>query len=79
MDGVFLSITKFDRYSRNEHCNPPKDKIFLNTMTLLMSDDEFNKSLTDLKAIFMNHLNNKPSEERLEICLLFQLLILIER
>jgi len=63
--GFLMNIySNFDRYYSNENCNPSKDKIFLNTMTLLMSDDEFNKLLTDLNALFMDHLNNKPSERR---------------
>ncbi len=54
----------YHAYFKNENADPGKDRIFLNNTQLLLSDEEFDNLLSDIREILIVHLNNEPNEKR---------------
>lgn len=44
--------------------DPAADRIFLSNVTLLLSDEEFGDLLAKINAIFLQHIDNQPTEDR---------------
>ena len=45
----------FQNYFKDENSNPAKDKIFLNNTILMMTDDEFDHFLSELRGLLMKY------------------------
>ena len=58
---VFLD---FNQYFKTPNADPIKDKIFLSTNTLLLSDDEFEEFKVDIYEVIKKYLNFSPQNER---------------
>lgn len=63
--GFLMNLySKFEQYFNSSKADPLRDKLFLNTAVLLMSDKEFDTFLGEINALMSQHLNNKTSEKR---------------
>lgn len=62
-DFLMCNYAKFHNYFRGEKPDPHKDKLFLNSTTMMMNDEEFDKFLGELKELIIKY-NYKPSEGR---------------
>lgn len=63
--GFLMNIySDFERYFNTENPNPGRDKLFLNNIVLMLSDEEYDGFLMELQTLLRKHLNNEPSSER---------------
>lgn len=63
--GFLMKIyADFERYFNNANANPGKDKLFLNNLVLLMSDEEYDEFLSDLQNLMVKHMEKEPSSKR---------------
>lgn len=56
--------TKFDAYFKNEQSNPGRDKIFMNNTILMMSDEEFDQFLSDLRDLLIKYSYEVSNDRR---------------
>lgn len=54
----------FEKYFNDKDADPEEDKVFLNNVTLLLSNEEFDELLAQMNALLRKHLNNVPDEKR---------------
>lgn len=57
------TYSKFHNYFSNENANPGKDKIFLNNTVLMMSDNEYDLFLGELRDLLLKY-NFESCEDR---------------
>lgn len=57
------NYSKFHKYFNGEDVNPGRDKIFLNNTVLMMSDNEYDEFLLELRGLLLKY-NLESSEKR---------------
>lgn len=63
--GFLMKIyADFEKYFSNANANPGKDRVFLNNTVLLMSDEEYDDFLNELKNLMVKHMKEEPSIKR---------------
>lgn len=56
-------LSDFDRYFKDKG-DPIKDRLFLSSNTLLMSDNEYSQFIDEIFEVVKKHLNFEPNQER---------------
>lgn len=54
---LMCNYSKFHNYFSSGDVNPAKDKVFLNNTVLMMSDNEFDQFLIELRELFIKYDN----------------------
>lgn len=63
--GFLMKIyADFEKYFNNANANPGKERIFLNNVVLLMSDEEYDEFLSELQNFMAKHMEKEPSTKR---------------
>ncbi|MBH1939970.1 helix-turn-helix domain-containing protein [Mobilitalea sibirica] len=63
--GFLMKIyADFDRYFSTKDADPQKDRVFLNNSVLLLSDDEYDDFLKELKQLIIKYMNKEASNLR---------------
>ena len=70
--GFLMKIyADYENYFSGENVDPNRDKIFLNNVSLLLSDEEFDDLLKEINTLLMARINNEPNENRRQRSLSF--------
>ncbi|MEJ6949649.1 helix-turn-helix domain-containing protein [Natronospora cellulosivora (SeqCode)] len=63
--GFLMKIyADIENYFKDKNADPEADTVFLNNVTLLLSDEEFHQLLEDINILLRKHLDNKADKKR---------------
>lgn len=63
--GFLMSIySDFQKYFESNDCNPENDRVFLNSATLMMGDEEYDAFLQEINSVFAKRLGNEAIDGR---------------
>ena len=63
--GFLMKIyADIEKYFKDKNADPEGDTVFLNNVTLLLSDEELHQLLGEINILLRKHLDNKEDEKR---------------